>query len=848
MPKSLEELRRRIAAQLREKRNAIIPIEFGARLAAAAADSDGWVWPVAVCKSGWGHAQFLGPEEFAGKPQYIPREVLPQIAVAMNRARFRRRHPLDHEGDGNALPELVAGWVENARVVADEVHADVHLLPTETEMRARLMAARDAGQMELFNVSILAYFRFRLDKIEGREALVAEKLGKVIGLDMCAEPGWGGKFLEMRMAAAGIEAADLVAAELSHDELRSRLYEALRKKFGERDGSAVYWPTEVFDDYMIARGPEGKLYRVSYRLGLDEQPEVGELNEVEVEYVPVAEGVARGAKSSPGGDAGMKTNDGRPQGADRKRKGATMKERIIALLAALATFAQERAEKLRTGLEGMPEADLPKRFEEVVDAFVECANGAYASATTAKNQDPALIARIQAALAELTKTLKENGSDVLVKAQDALAKAEKIQFTNLLETKLRDAKLPEEAEGIVRAHLKDRVVEEAAVDAEIKAVRDAFAKFTKIGQVSDAAPLVVGRETQDKVQLAMDAMMGVKAALEDKNVRPFRGIKEAYVYITGDTDARVEAGLYRVRAAITTASLPDLLLNSMTKRLIQDYMAIGWNGLDRICKFVGVSDFKTQHRVRLGYFPDLAAVAEDGAYQEIANPTDDLIQYAVSKRGNLFTLTEETIRNDDIGKLRAIPERLARTGIRTGKQSVTSLLTTPGNYDGDGVAIFHATHNNLGSLALSDAELDAREILLFNQSELDSGKALELPLDWIIIPIQLKATALQLNNNNDGANSWYSRFGTPGPAPEGIIINGLLADANDWYYGSYAVPFIEVGVLDGADGQPPIPQILLANDPTQGAAFTNDRAQYKVKSVYGLDYIDFRGAGKNVVP
>jgi len=761
MPKSIDELRRRIAAQLHEKRNAVIPVEFGARLAAAAADSDGWVWPVVVCKSGWGNAQFLGPEELAGKPQYIPHEVLPQIAAAMNGARFRRRHPLDHEGDGNALPELVAGWVENARVVGDEVHADVHLLPTETEMRARLMAARDAGQMDLFNVSILAYFRFRLDRIEGREALVAEKLGKVIGLDMCAEPGWGGKFLEMRMAA---------------------------------------------------------------QLGAFED------------------------EGSPGGDAGTKTNDGRPQGADRNQKGATMKNRIIALLAALATFAQERAEKLRTGLEGMPEADLPKRFEEVVDAFVECANGAYASATTARNQDPALIARIQAALAELTKTLKENGSDVLVKAQDALAKAEKIQFTNLLETKLREAKLPEEAEGIVRAHLKDRVVEEVAVDAEIKAVRDAFAKFTKIGQVSDALPVVVGRETADKVQLAMDAMMGVKAALEDKNVRPFRGIREAYIYVTGDTDARVEAGLYRVRAAITTASLPDLLLNSMTKRLIQDYEAIGWNGLDRICKFVGVSDFKTQDRVRLGYFPDLAAVAEDGAYQEIANPTDDLIQYAVSKRGNLFTLTEETIRNDDIGKLRAIPERLARAAIRTGKQSVTTLLTTPGNYDGDGVAIFHATHNNLGSVALSDAELDAREIQLFNQSELNSGKALELPLDWIIIPIQLKATALQLNNNNDGANSWYSRFGTPGPAPEGIIINGLLADANDWYYGSYAVPFIEVGVLDGVDGQPPIPQILLANDPTQGAAFTNDRAQYKVKSVYGLDYIDFRGAGKNVVP
>jgi len=84
--------------------------------------------------------------------------------------------------------------------------------------------------------------------------------------------------------------------------------------------------------------------------------------------------------------------------------------------------------------------------------------------------------------------------------------------------------------------------------------------------------------------------------------------------------------------------------------------------------------------------------------------------------------------------------------------------------------------------------------------------------------------------------------------PSGIIVDEQLADANDWYYGTDEAKPIEMGVLDGADGQPPIPQILLANDPTVGQQFTNDRAQYKVKLVFGLDWIDFRSIGKNVVP
>jgi len=48
--------------------------------------------------------------------------------------------------------------------------------------------------------------------------------------------------------------------------------------------------------------------------------------------------------------------------------------------------------------------------------------------------------------------------------------------------------------------------------------------------------LRVGRNTTEKVQIAFDAMMGVKAALADKSVPQFRGLRESFYEVTGSMD------------------------------------------------------------------------------------------------------------------------------------------------------------------------------------------------------------------------------------------------------------------------------------------------------------------------
>src|SRR6266567_4959061 len=158
-------------------------------LAREAATGDGWTWPVRIMQSGWAHGDING----SGQSHYFPPEVVAQVAQAADGARFRRRHP--EVGDGSDAPELTAGWISNARMSSTSALATINLLKSETEIRSKLMAAREAGKLDLFSVSILAYFGFKRSTVDGKSALVATGLQKFVGLDLCAEPGAGGRFL-----------------------------------------------------------------------------------------------------------------------------------------------------------------------------------------------------------------------------------------------------------------------------------------------------------------------------------------------------------------------------------------------------------------------------------------------------------------------------------------------------------------------------------------------------------------------------------------------------------------------------------------------------------------------------
>lgn len=523
-----------------------------------------------------------------------------------------------------------------------------------------------------------------------------------------------------------------------------------------------------------------------------------------------------------------------------------MKDKILKVLEALRKRNAARADELTLKFNGLKEEEYSGFLAEVSEAAIAATETA-AAATTAATTAPV------------------NGEALVREAQNVLAEARKLDTKNRIEAKLITSKLPQPAVALVREHLKDQLPDDAGIDAEIARVREAFAAFSTTGRASARGIVVAGLDSQDKIVLAMEAMVGIKTSIakcRESGIAPLRSLKEGYVLVTGDRDFAFgrggRGGFAATSEAVSTGSFPNILLDALNKKLVQDYSEYAIKGFDMLYIKENLADFKTQHRIRMGYFSDLSDVAEAGPYTEIAPPTDEQITYSASKKGNLLTVSEETIRNDDLGKIAAFPQRLARAARHTFYKRVTNFFTNNPNYVPDGLAWFHANHSNLGSNPLSIAELAAREVALGTQTEKDSGNPLGFPLRWLMVPLHLKSAAYGINNTdkyNTGpglsvANEFYQRFGAPdadGDAPR-IIVNTLLdgVDQNDWYYGTDPAqgPFLVVGFLDGIEE----PQLFFADLPTQGTLFTNDQIQYKVKHVYGIAIEDFRTVGKNVVP
>lgn len=508
--------------------------------------------------------------------------------------------------------------------------------------------------------------------------------------------------------------------------------------------------------------------------------------------------------------------------------------------------------KQRTHSVAAEGATMNKTLKQLLDALTKKdpakAAGFFSRAVLASEAEQTTIQdEVIAALGDVPAPVATMA--IAAEAATALADLHRAQSRNRIESKLTESKLSEPAKTLVRSHLEvvlaaEANVQDAAIDGEIANVRTAFAAFEGVGRVRQGSVVL---DSRDKLVLATEAMLGVRES-QGKGVPAFRGIREAYTKITGDTDlSQLSSGRgfsgVLASEAVVTGDFPNILLDAMHKMLAQEWAELALGGLEGVATSVSLDDYRLRNVVRDGYFPEMPVVAEGAPYVELAYPTDERIDYAPSKRGGLLTISEETIRNDDLGAVARWPGKLAR-GARNGLRSfmVNFFVNNP-NYGGDGVAIFNAAHSNLLSLALGQAGLTAAQLALRLQTERDSGEVLGLPLSWIAVPAALEATAIQINQTNTaGENAFFHRFG---PNNERIFVVSRLVDANDWYYGTDVnlAPFFEMGYLDGKQQ----PEIFLANQPTVGTQFTADELQYKVKFVYGGAFTDFRGVGKSVV-
>jgi hypothetical protein len=313
--------------------------------------------------------------------------------------------------------------------------------------------------------------------------------------------------------------------------------------------------------------------------------------------------------------------------------------------------------------------------------------------------------------------------------------------------------------------------------------------------------------------------------------------------------ARGVSAQYRVQrdAYHTTGSFPNLLLDAANKTLLAAYEEATYTWSIWARQAASVDDFKPINRIRLGESPDLEAIPEGAKYPEGAM-ADAKTSYSVQKYGKQFTVSWETVINDDLDALSRIPAMHGNAARRLQNKKVYEVLTSNPTMS-DGQALFSASHGSgsnvsggAGAPAVATLNTGYQQMML--QKGINSDAILGLTPSFLIVPPGYSATALEIvnsqsynaANNNEGVINIY---GVNGVRPLQVVVEPILhaASTTNWYLAANTnqVDTVELAFLSGEES----PVLTSEQD------FDTDCYKYNVRQTFGVAAIDWRGLFRN---
>lgn len=415
---------------------------------------------------------------------------------------------------------------------------------------------------------------------------------------------------------------------------------------------------------------------------------------------------------------------------------------------------------------------------------------------------------------------------------------------------LRTSGLAPEACELVRAQLAARLQEPgltpATLSAEVERYRRALAPAYARSSIRGLGYLGQVLAPIDRVTMAFENLLGVGDTEAHRSIPRLSGIRELYDLLTGDHE---RYGLFRAErvqlANATTSTMNDVVANVLNKALIKHYQARErwWQPIAHEEDFASLRDIKWTY---VAGFSDLDTVAEGGSYTE-KTWSDVAETGSFVKKGNYIGITLEMIDRDDVAAVRSIPRKLAYAAERTLSTAVAALFTAnagAGPTLADSVALFHASHSNLGTTALSAAEWNVVQGAMFKQTELGSSKRLGLRPRYCLVPIELFKTAMEIFTSDlVPGDSTTTRRNIYRDSANVIVVPDWT-DANDW--AAVADPddiaCVCIGYRYGRT-----PEIFVADGEQTGSMFTNDEMRIKCRWVYSVGIGDYRGLYKENV-
>lgn len=322
-----------------------------------------------------------------------------------------------------------------------------------------------------------------------------------------------------------------------------------------------------------------------------------------------------------------------------------------------------------------------------------------------------------------------------------------------------------------------------------------------------------------------------------------------------------------LRESISTATFGSVMADVMYQSMLKEIADLPYSDWQ---KFVSheenVTDFRDRRWIRTGGYDNLPTVAEGAPYQPVTSPDDEEATYRISKYGGLEDVTLEAVANDRVGAFTGIPRRMAYAWSRTVYELIMDVLflSNP-NASYDNVALYHNSHANNGSSALTVAGLNAVQVAMRKQVPYGQPATEYMGsrnrIKYLVVPPELEARANTVVNPTDG----YSGSAVALSDSSGVVTREMSADlAIDPY--AFKGKNIEVLVYDKistvttagwlATADPRMvemlvvgffngrknPELFVQGDGERsGSAFTADKVTYKLRGFVGAGILDHRG-------
>ncbi len=819
---------------------------------ALAAQKEGFTgseWDVVLVEAGWS----LNRGE-SGFPRYYPADALKKrvsLFEGLSANIFLFGDKLDHLPD-EALRRLPEGYAANKIGYYHDVRfgnftrpdgtkgegiiGRLHILEGAKWLRENMLDAWTNGQTKLYQFSIDADGESQIGSVEGRPAEIITNIISALSTDVVSKAAAGGGVLRVAASAQGEATVDKLLSLLKAH--RARWLEGYT---GPTNGQSQ-------SDYVmgIFQGNLAKAKDVLASAALKEGVATADL--------------ARGVQSI--GHIITMLREGKVEEAE----------------AALEGWLPKHAALTEGEKDVLAISDYSLPGEKAAPAAP--APAAPAPAAAAPAGDPARVA--------------ESVNDKTAARLDRLERREKrIEVVE----KLKESGLPDRAQKMVLDQVEGHLLADDLTTRVAEAITSQREYLTSLRETGQVVGLGHGHGgggsvqiTADEHQKHCDAMLGFfnNDNKRVNGVKPFTSLHESYITVMrprqhlsrkqladrimfcmgravagrpeDDCEDHVQAlreswSSHVGRRILESIATPDWTVafgDAMFKRLQRETTDANRNDWqDLVSSRESNQDINNPVKIfRTGGIKPMPIVAEKAAYQELdpVTPTEESTDLILNKHGGLVKVSWEAMLADSARAVRQIPVKLGRASAKTIQKAAFDPIELNETTQ-DAVSLFNSEHNNLVATALSYATIVTGVLQLRNQTELDSGDKLGLEPEFLWVPNELEATAVEIleslvkvTTNEDGTvRSFINRLGIQvrksvslGRTSATEVFAYLTARRGD-------SEGIAIGFLNGKE----TPDVFVQGPnetPTSGEAFTSDTLTFKSRMPVEAVAVDHRFA------